>query len=519
MRRPGKNLTCFLLAAMMLTCSGCERKAELVEGNTDTQTEADTENADLGGSEESASDEETVEITNWYEHIDGNGQGFEYVETEVQFLDYDADLLLASTVELEEFDSEYVKKLCDTVFDGGEVEVYDYANKTKRVYDDLIAAEEDLLQIYDQYKINNDKALGYYPFQLLPFGGWETRPNTEEFERSVIENDIERLKTERESAPETLENDYSYGGYIGKINGEEYYMFLGNKNYDEYLSAPETDFSGDRVVTIMKKDLETSYKGKSADDAEQSCPDIKKNAIVKNYTMEGLHGDIDPREDYLDTAKSFLTKIGYGSFENMPYETENLYWGSNLTEGFLNAKDFRMTVNKKHEIDGQSLLFEYNSILTGFPGQNLIELSDFDALNQIDTNTYVEMMVNDTGVIGCHIYNPARFIKNDEISGLLDRDDIVDIMKESINDKSLWVMPDRKVDRFTINDAMLLRFPVKSGDNENEYTYIPCYMFYNLSSEYTSPFIVINAIDGSIIDVEKELKDYPDGWYRGTEVE
>ena len=53
-------------------------------------------------------------------------------------------------------------------------------------------------------------------------------------QREDIEENISRLEAEKEAAPETIENDYSYQGYMGKISGEDYYMYFGNREYNEY---------------------------------------------------------------------------------------------------------------------------------------------------------------------------------------------------------------------------------------------------------------------------------------------
>ena len=39
-------------------------------------------------------------------------------------------------------------------------------------------------------------------------------------------------------------------------------------------------------------------------------------------------------------------------------------------------------------------------------------------------------------------------------------------------------------------------------------------MFWNVSSEYSSPFMLINAIDGSIVKIEDNLAGYPAGWLK-----
>ena len=65
-------------------------------------------------------------------------------------------------------------------------------------------------------------------------------------------------------------------------------------------------------------------------------------------------------------------------------------------------------------------------------------------------------------------------------------------------------------DGMNITDSTLYNETIK----DNEYTYVPCYMFWNVSSEFNSPFMLINAIDGSIVKIEDNLAGYPAGWLK-----
>lgn len=513
MRKIGKIVAGALAAAMILSCTGCEKKATEIEGDTTAEATASNdieENASNNPSSDNS--KEASDSPVWTEHIEGNGQGFDYVDIKnAEFLLRDTDSLTTSTVELLEFDKDHIHELCDQIFDDGQVEVYDYDNKTKRVYDDLITQYENLLEIYDSYKANDDDALNYYPYQLYPYDGWEIRPNTEEFDRSVIEDDLERIKAEREDAPETIENDYTYGGYIGKINGEEYYMFLGNKNYDEYLSAPDVYQSNGRMITIMKVDMEGAFKGQiQPEEADSSAePDEIMNAIATDYSFTSHLTEVDPNEDYLQEAESFLSRIGYGDFVNINYETTNLLWCNSVTNGFLNGNDYHMTVNTHDTSDGQCLVYEMSSSIGAFPTEAFLNFSDYFESELLDSAAYIKVMINDSGLIGCQIFNPLKVLNQDTINNLLDIEDVKDIVRESVNDKDLWNNPlQREIKCFEINEARMISFPIKSDSNSGEYTYAPCYLFWT----ETCPFILINAIDGSIIKVEDNLAGYPAGW-------
>jgi hypothetical protein len=318
-------------------------------------------------------------------------------------------------------------------------------------------------------------------------------------------------------------------------------MFLGNRKYDEYLSAPDTFQRNGRVITIMKADMEGAFRGQSRsvdinviegiDDLEEiddlsevgAIPETddsancvnEKNAIATDYLMEGYHTDTEPDEKYLLEADRFLNKIGYGSFTNNNYETVDLLWGNSVNLGFLYAKDYHMSVHNNEVSDGQCLFYEMSGSIGGFPSGELLDLSDYFESDLLDSDAYIKVMVNDSGIVGCQIYNPIRILNTDEIKSLLDIEDIKDIVKESINDKDLWNIPiNQNVNCFEINELRMISFPLKSDKNNGEYMYVPCYMVWNASSEFNSPFLVINAIDGSIINIEEELSGYPAGWLR-----
>jgi hypothetical protein len=140
--------------------------------------------------------------------------------------------------------------------------------------------------------------------------------------------------------------------------------------------------------------------------------------------------------------------------------------------------------------------------------------------------------VNANGVLGCQIYNPASVVKSEPVKSIIDRDTVKDIVRESVDDKELWNIPyGRKVNLFNLDSAKLVSFPIRSDKEKGEYTLVPCYVIYSrlmdetevnsghiipAKSDVDSPFIVINALDGSVVTVEDQLTDYPAGWENGN---
>ena len=224
-------ISIMLAAAMMTSFTGCEKKAEVVEGNTqaaetDTSAGGKTE-AEASDDTEESGDDIYPEGDEWKEKIEGSGSGYEYVNVDVSFYEQEDYNYVTTKVAFDTFDKDYVKGLCDRAFDGGEVEVYDYNHKTKRVYEDEIEVYRQACEMAEEVKKYDPSKLKDYlcGFIHVDYDYSAEYPDykmgTEEFDTSVITADMNKLISESESAPETIENDYSYQGYIGKIDGEE----------------------------------------------------------------------------------------------------------------------------------------------------------------------------------------------------------------------------------------------------------------------------------------------------------
>lgn len=534
-----------MIAALTLCCTGCEKKADVIEGYVETSEDSGSDTAgvsktgdskaDSSKKETSETDNETSATETWNESIEGGDKGFGTVDIAVSFNDYSAKELSTTTVKFNEFNADFAKNMCDTVFDGGEAQVYDYSHKTKRVYDDLLKAYEDSLTVYDESEKIAElqgSALVSMPVQEVMFGYWDRQLISGELvdmDKSEIEEDIERLKKEKESAPETIENDYSYGGYLGKISGEEYYMYFGNRNFDEYLNSMDTTQFNGRVVTIMKSDLENAYAGPEVESV------LNANSIIPGYqTNDRINIDsVDLSDDMMAAAKEFLGRIGCGDYVYNPEESGKLYWGNETGDGFIFANGYCLRDIMPEVSDGARLRFAINT-----PDMEKLSLYDIEmplysaSGDTLDYDSYVDVLVNSNGVLGCQIYNPTTILKKDAVDSILDIDTLKDIVRESVKDKSLWnVCAGRTVNNFELSQVKLINFPVRSDSNKEEYTLVPSYIIDGNvlpANQITNPtiipniqgmdlpFLIVNAIDGSIIKVEDELTDYPAGWNNGN---
>ena len=556
MKRKLLKSTCIMLAASMaLAFTGCEKKAVNVEelgaeSGTDTATpdasETGTENAQTTNSldtfYEAANGNET--LYEWRETIDGGSNGFETVDVDISIYDYSDTAFDICTFEAEPFDEDYIKNICDALFDDGEVEVYDYHHKTKKVYEDLIGYYETANDIYTYCKDNNMEVFSYYPGAISPtWGEWELLPATEEFDGSVIEHDIDTLKAEMEEAPESIANDYSYQGYLGKVNGEEYYMYFGNRNYDEYLSSPETTQYNGRAITIMKENLEEAFNGSTIDYdelmgeytevpsslIEDDSPFNKKQAIVidaslgtttiHNINEDDTEDEAEVNSDYIAQAEEFISKLGFGDYE-FTGASQDLYWGTGVSSGFLYTNQYTMMNCDMLVPDGKIISFGLKPHLPTILNVELDYTNYLEDSNPFYYSSYIDVMINDKGIVGCQIINPVKITQINTVSNIIDNESAAEIVKESVSDKSKWNIPTgSKAKLFDINEARLISFPIRSESSDNEYTLIPCYAFFRQSGDSrleSSPFLLINGLDGSIVKVEDNLSDPPSGWDNGN---
>ena len=561
MRKFRKQVSIIALAMLFITCTGCEKKAVVVEGfkeSSDKKIEAVKEETTTDkttfNEEEYLEEKGISELDMWNEKLEGSSSGFENIDVSVKLKDYSKKELGTTIIEYEDINADYAKKMCDMVFDTDEVEVYDYSKKTKKVCEDQLKTYEETLEIYDYYvEQGMEDAFKYYPDKMVTYGGtevsnWILEQPSEKMQREEIEEDIERIQKEKEAAPESLENNYSYGGYLGKINGEEYYMYFGNRNYNEYVSSPYSTQCNGRVCTIMKRDLESAYGGDKISDlvigdinavgisVKDDSPLFRMNCITSESEVYGeklsgedfdisdekYNSNFEISDDMLDKAKAFLGKLGYNddTYQYMGYE--NLMWSNYIDEAFMYANDYHMSSYPYACSDGFVVRFGLNPSDIEFLSSVEVQFPMYvDSGDTFEYNSYIEVYVNENGILGCRINNPAKIMKTDSIKSIIDNATVQDIVRDSVNDRTLWNLPTgRTINLFKVDEIKLINFPVKAQKNKNEYTLIPCYVVFqplgrNISN-VDNPFLLINAIDGSVVKVDKELTDYPKGWDNGN---
>jgi hypothetical protein len=519
----------YLIVGSMLTCSmftGCGKKAETISdyGSGDTVAEASADSGDNSAEEKSEgnSADREVQSEKWNETLAGDGKLFDSVDIAANYKINEQDRHIV-TVQADEYNKDFAKKMCASVF-GGKADVYDYSAKTKKIYDAEIELYKDIKTMYeaeDVYMLHDGLTDDVYA-EMTGVSEDELGPAL--FKKSLpdLDKKIEECEKAKESAPETIENDYSYGGYIGDILGEEYYMFLGNRNYDEYVSSPieyGMEYDG-RIVTICRSDLKSAFDGKVGF--------LQDSSSAQYYSW--IENDIEQEERMLESAKEFVETIGYGDYKYNGEEPKLGMYVEGVMGTAMLKRGFPECCYKTDK--GESVyLFEFT--LGGEAGNDIggfdVRFVECDKSKDLmNTNSVIRVFMSEKGVLACTMVNPLEVKKIDVANSIISPGDAKDIIKDNINNEAAWNKPvinDRK--SLMLTKFRLISFPLKSKEDKYEYTYVPAYILYheinpsdmvisNADELRNEPFILINALDGSIIKVQEELTDYPKGYQNGN---
>ena len=130
---------------------------------------------------------------------------------------------------------------------------------------------------------------------------------------------------------------------------------------------------------------------------------------------------------------------------------------------------------------------------------------------QYSLRSRMEIYVNENGIIGMRAYNPVHFI---DVSGgvkLLALETVKEIIKEYGNQNKLLSL-NEWTEYTGIREMRLIYFRVRDKENPGHYSYIPTWRLSNehdldenLNAESIEKVILINAIDGSVIDFYDEV--------------
>ncbi|WP_281085908.1 hypothetical protein [Eubacterium ruminantium] len=503
-----------MAAVSLLSFASCGKKSKTID---DYDIDNDTNISSEAATVETNDSNEPV---HWSEKYTLSDSKITNVIVRVDYENADDEKQTISTVKFEEMNKDYIKNLCDKVFDSEPI-VYDANAKTKRYYEDKIKLNEDCLNIYNQFMPGN-------------------KDNIEK-----INKNINTLKDEMENAPENVDNDYSYGGYIGNINGTEYYMCLGNRNFDEMTQLPTTFAFDGRIISLFRSDSlsmfnsddSNSFKGSYNDD---QIAEANKVRYFEQYPFDSslgwpknIENKANSKQDVLlEKAKEFVNQLGFSDYMYNGQYYNILYYKGVDRDVFraLEVYDENLEFTRISDFEGYAFVFSITGETSKiFGSYDLIMPAYTEKLDCADPRSYISVYVTDNGVVGCSITNPATLIKSEDVSSIISFNDFKDIYQNNYNDESIYNIPtNSEATVINLENILLTSFPIKS-DEKGVYKYVPAYLLYSKFlapnspfdsksyQRYIKPFVLVNAIDGSIIKIEDNLTDYPGGFYRGNE--
>jgi hypothetical protein len=212
------------------------------------------------------------------------------------------------------------------------------------------------------------------------------------------------------------------------------------------------------------------------------------------------------KEDAILTAKQFAAQIGFSDLALL--EAYDCIWIGSVDEYWEDSKAVKdgYVVRFEHNIDGKWIgeedIDNYRELLQ----ENDVENP------QYQLECYLEIYVNDYGIVSMECVNPLTEIQKTEDVPMISLDNVQEIMTDALkNDTDEYAFAEYdKIQKFGYMD--LVYFRLHSDEDDGTYSYVPAWMLYEQriydgSSDALGygAVIAVNAIDGSIIDVKKEL--------------
>lgn len=343
---------------------------------------------------------------------------------------------------------------------------YDLNNYTKEMLDALIAECNAQLEVYEADGLGE----GYeYLFD----------------EQYAL---IEEYNSLKENAPDelVLATEFDIDKYLTKINGVEYEISMGNQseNYNEIIIKPTSEY-----MYVWGKD----WEGGHCEFDEYLVADNPDNNMC---TVS--------KEEAEKTAADFVEKLGITGMEMIDSYAAS-FNGYNdedeLEKAFYNG----YVVSFSRVVDGISInRNEYFDNYTYNAEVQLTAQCSECYSDMVDTNYFsggygienIYVIVNDEGVVYFNYENPFSV---DSVLGedleLVSFDSVKNIMIEEIESKDYY-----SNEIFT--ECKLTYFPVRDEEDRDSIAIVPVW---KLSDSDYSSMVVVNAIDGSVINMGYQL--------------
>lgn len=343
---------------------------------------------------------------------------------------------------------------------------YDLNNYTKEMLDALIEECNNQLAIYEVEAQGEE-------FQYLYD------------EQYALIAEYEKLK---ENAPDELveATEYDCDTYLAKINGVDYIISMGNQgeNYNaitieptnEYMYVLGKDWEGGFCLfdeSLLSESINTNMCTITQAEAEKKAITFVEQLGITDMKMVGsYHAPFNGFDDE-------------GKMEKVYYNGYVMRFSRNIDGVTIDRNEYYSNYCSTAD---ELYIAQCNECYG-----NMIETHYFDRGYGVE-NIYV--VVNDEGVVYFYYESPLSV---DSVMGedlqLISFDSVKNIMIEEIQDKDYY-----SNEIFT--ECKLTYFPVRDEKDRNSIAMVPVW---KLSDTNNTTMVVVNAIDGSVINMGYQL--------------
>lgn len=372
------------------------------------------------------------------------------------------------------FDAEYKEKVIKAIF--GTSDIYSYeTDKLPR---------EDLLKLIDE-KEYELKRLEEYCEEAHKRGD----EDMEQYFRDEIDEGWEMIdmleKYAKNAGSEyTPVDDYEGNLFMGYIDGIRY-MLKFEKKEDREIEKNIVFKAVDMHDLCSEKIKDSKYC-----DLVFQIIDNKQDNLCKT-DLEEIKGTV---EDFLD-AMGVSVIVGEDVREQLwsglDYRDEELTDENIVKDGFM----LNMNLGTKY---GPIYELLSNYLDGGWKPDS----AESDEGGIYSTLHIAYVSLNDSGVAYADICSPMEIVKQTDDVKLLSFDIIEEIMKDELSANPYEYTLNKAVSEINIDSISLIYYRMKDKKEEGRYCFVPAWEF---SSSNYDTLLIINAIDGTVIDVDETL--------------
>lgn len=416
----------------------------------------------------------------------------------------DVDSMYVIEVKAPKAGEAYNDQVVKAVFGDGEVFYYDDVRLPRELLQEKIKNYEDSIAA-NQAFVDNNQNTGVQEYY-------------DDINRTIQE-DQEKLSACREalkmaSEDYILVSAYDSDAYRGIIDGTAYILRIEWSAADmaSGIVYPNDDGSIAMISRPTTDDTalneqETVTISLSPEDIYQVCPEEVSSlpdlcVFDADATDDEVNESVLTAEEADQLAKAALENMGFPN--PVQSKTNVLCWAGDMKDSEDGDSGFQT-----YRTDGYSMQYVLGMdelSLTGFGAE--VQYSEYDKSSLLySMAAYAEVSVTERGVITMHVHNPIEVVSMTEDVKLLPIEKIQKIICDELENNPEQ-FPFSGQATVSFHSMELIYFRVCDDSREGYYSYIPAWRLCEKKQggETYENVVVVNAIDGSIIDLAEEFQ-------------